>query len=70
MWTRDTNLRCVATSFNSVLRAPAALSPPVEMKLFQSVRVVQRAPLDDCGGWGTNSNTFSYEQPAKSQQTS
>lgn len=60
MWIRETNLRCVATSFNSVLRTPAALPPPVEMKLFQSVRVVQRTSLDHCGGWGTNCKKNSH----------
>lgn len=49
-WVRKTDLRRVATTFNSVLRATAALSPPVEMELLQSVGVVQRASLDHCGG--------------------
>lgn len=43
-----TDLRCIALSFNSVLRAVAALSTPVEVELFQSVGVVKRASLDHC----------------------
>lgn len=49
---KKSHLRRVATSLNGVLRTTAALSPPVEMKLLQSVGVIQRAPLDHCGGWG------------------
>ena len=48
-----TNLRCIAVPFNSVLRTAAALSTPVEMKLFQPVGVVKRASLDHCRGWPT-----------------
>lgn len=47
----NTHLRCVARSCNGVLRAMAALSTPVEVKLFESVGVGKRAALDHCGGW-------------------
>lgn len=49
---KKTHLRRVATSFNSVLRTTAALCPPVEMKLLQSVGVFEGAPLDHCSEWG------------------
>lgn len=48
----SSHLRRVATSFNGVLRTTAALSPPVEMKLLQSVGVFEGAPLDHCNEWG------------------